>query len=226
MRSGVCGAVCRPACGAGKDSENKQPLLCESSSRACVRVSTAVGSSDAEGEGWGCRRHRGGRGVGAAETDWGAGAARRDGGRTLACSLLRQARGSACLPPGPWFPARRGRATVLAARRRGNWEPVRGGPRSAPTVAQAAGERQRGPAPLGLRRRGSRAGLAPGASVAGSPGKRRCAGKGARAWRRSIGRPPGGGLAGHVPAAAGPPEPAVTKPAHAPVRLRSRYSVL
>ncbi|CAO2605795.1 CCHC-type zinc finger nucleic acid binding protein, partial [Lemmus lemmus] len=48
VRSGVCGAVCRPACGAGKDSENKQPLLCESPSRACVRVSTAVGSSDAE----------------------------------------------------------------------------------------------------------------------------------------------------------------------------------
>lgn len=71
MRSGVCGAVCRPACGAGKDSENKQPLICESSSRACVRVSTAVGSSDAEGEGWGCKPRRGGRGVGVAETDRG-----------------------------------------------------------------------------------------------------------------------------------------------------------
>lgn len=44
--------------------------------------------------------------------------------------------------------------------------------------------------------------------MAGSPGTRRCAGKGARARGRSVGRPPGGGLAGHVPAAAGPQEPA------------------
>lgn len=97
---------------------------------------------------------------------------------------------------------------------------MRGGPRSAPTVAQAAGERRRGPAPLGLRGRGSRAGLAPGASVAGSPGTRRCAGEGARARGRSVGRPPGGGLAGHVPAAAGPQEPARDEARARPCKAR------
>nr|CAI9713718.1 unnamed protein product [Rangifer tarandus platyrhynchus] len=34
VRSGVCGAVCRPACGAGRDPENKQPRLREPSSRS------------------------------------------------------------------------------------------------------------------------------------------------------------------------------------------------
>lgn len=46
--SGMCGAMCRPTCGTGKDPENKQPMLCESSSWSYVRVSSAVSSSDAE----------------------------------------------------------------------------------------------------------------------------------------------------------------------------------
>lgn len=121
MRSGVCGAVCRPACGAGKDPENKQPLLCESSSWSYVRVSSAVSSSDAEGERRGCSLRSGGRRVGAAEMDGRAGTARRDGGRTLACALLRQGAGlgpTAASAPGSGPPHSGGLAGGLAVLRR------------------------------------------------------------------------------------------------------------
>lgn len=50
MRSGVCGAVCRPACGAGKDPENKQSLSCEPFLRAASESPPLRTCLDAEGE--------------------------------------------------------------------------------------------------------------------------------------------------------------------------------
>lgn len=64
VRSGVCGAVCRPACGAGKDPENKQPLPCERSSSGLRQSLRRCGSaqtpkvrtrSRGRGGGWGSR---------------------------------------------------------------------------------------------------------------------------------------------------------------------------
>lgn len=66
MCSGVCGAVCRTVCGAGKDlPENKQPLICDPLTSACSHSPSLRAHSDPEGEGqewgWGlggprCRR--------------------------------------------------------------------------------------------------------------------------------------------------------------------------
>lgn len=226
MRSGVCGAVCRPACGAGKDPENKQPLLCESSSWSYVRVSSAVSSSDAEGERRGCSLRSGGRRVGAAETDGRAGTARRDGGRTLACALLRQARGSARLPPRPQVLARRTRAGWRAA-----WPSYGAGPR--------AGARGLPHGHAGLIRAATRPGalgakarrVARGPSAEGQ--------RGGNSWNGAVWR-------GRAPARGGGPQAErrlqawramcqrlrglrigpVTKPAHAAVRLRSVDSAL
>lgn len=104
MRSGVCGAVCRPACGAGKDPEDKQPPLCESPSWFYVRVSSAVGSSDAEGERRGCSLRNGGGGVGAAERDGGPElrGAMAAAPRPAPCCVRRGARPDRRLGPSFW----------------------------------------------------------------------------------------------------------------------------
>jgi hypothetical protein len=175
VRSGVCGAVCRPACGAGKDPENKQPLLCESPSWFFVRVSSAVGSSDAEGERRGCSLRNGGGGVGAAETDGGPElrGAMAAAPRPAPCCVRRGARPERRLGSSFW-PAVLWRASCPscgAGTRAGAW-----GPLLAPRATQASSVWRRGPAPLGPRRGESRAGLAPRASVAGTPGTGRCGG--------------------------------------------------
>lgn len=175
MRSGVCGAVCRPACGAGKDPENKQPLLCESPSWVYVRVSSAVGSSDAEGESRWYNLRNGGLWVGTAETDGGP---ELRGTMAAApwpapCCVRRGARPDCRLGRSFW-PAALGRVfwpscgagTGVGAR----------GPRSGPTATQASVVWPPGLASLGPRRGGSRAGLAPRASVAGTPETGRCGG--------------------------------------------------
>lgn len=190
MRSGVCGAVCRPACGAGKDSENKQSLLCQSPSWFYVRVSSTVGSSDAEGESRGCSLRNGGRGVGAAETDGGP---ELRGPMAAApwpapCCVRRGARPDCRLGPNFW-PAALGRAfwpSCGAGTRAGVREPL-----SAPRATQASSVWRRGPAPLGSRRGGSRAGLAPRASVAGTHGTGRCGG-GERLLEMEVPRPSSG----------------------------------
>jgi hypothetical protein len=131
-------------------------------------------------------------GSGQAEEDRGVGAARRDGGRTSACALLRQADSSAALPrrtrlfvpppanpsapPSVWESGRPGRAGPQGGRRR---------PRR--PWGEAGASRSRSGAP--------RAGAAGSRRRAAA---RREAGVGARAGR--VPRPAPGGRAGGTPA--------------------------
>lgn len=103
--------------------------------------------------------------------------------------------------PVSGLPHSGGRPGRPAARALG---PEREGLAPLPRATQASFVWRRGLAPLGPRRGESRAGLAPRARVAGTPGTGRCDGASSCSRWTFVGRAPGGGLAGHVPAAAGP----------------------
>lgn len=144
----------------------------------------------------------------------------------MACALLRQARGSARLPPGPEFLARRTRAGVLAVLRRGHWGRCAGaslGPHGHAGLSRVATR----PGVLGAEARR----VARGPSTEGQ-----CGGK---SWNWAVWR-------GTAPGRGGGPQAErrveawramcqrlrglstrpVTKPAHAAVVLRSLDSVL
>lgn len=179
MRSGVCGAVCRSACGAGKDPENKQPLSCEPPSPACVRVSAAADRSDAEGEAGV------GSGAGVRADPRAAGRARGggDGGRAPACAAAASGGKRGCRRPGPGQRPTVGRLPPGTRRR------------LLPGRAQAQPRSRRGRAPLGRRLGlwGLRGGGGFGGNVLGGG---RVGGE-ASEWREE-GTGPG---AGHVPRA-------------------------
>lgn len=226
MRSGVCGAVCRPACGAGKDSENKQSLLCESPSWFYVRVSSSVSSSDAEGESRGCSLRNGGRGVGAAETDGGP---ELRGPMAAApwpapCCVRRGARPDCRLGPNFW-PAALGRAF---------WPSCGAGTRAGVRGASLGPQGHAGL--IRVATRPGALGAEAGRVARGPSAEGQCGGN---SWNGAVWR-------GRAPARGGGPQAElrveawramcqrlrglrtwpVTKPAHAPVRLRSLDSVL
>lgn len=111
MRNGVCGAVCRPACGAGEDPENKQPLPREPPSRPASESPPLRAPPTPKVRPRACRGPRcGGRG-------------RRVGSREAAMAaalrpapLLRQA-GNGPPPPGPGLRPAAGRPPALPAAR-------------------------------------------------------------------------------------------------------------
>lgn len=130
MRSGVCGAVCRPACGAGKDPENKQPLPAEPPSPG-LRPESPLPAGPlrrrevrAEGGGWGPGWGKGGgppRRVGpAAEAGTDEGEAREEAAMAAALGpaprLLRQAGSSAAAARGSGTRRDWARATLSVLR--------------------------------------------------------------------------------------------------------------
>lgn len=165
MRSGVCGAVCRPACGAGKDPENKQPLPCEPPSpgprpslRRCGPAQTP--KVRARSRAWG-RGASAGRAVAEADGEVGSGSAAMAAALWPAL-LLRQAGNSAAAAvPGPGF-----RAAAVGRPRRPSFrlgKPGRraSGPLPGPGRAPGRGLKRRRPGPCALgtealRPRGSR----------------------------------------------------------------------
>lgn len=141
------------------------------------------------------------------------GAARRDGGRLLACALLRQSRGLAWPPPQPGFrpSALRGRSATPEGCCRGR----RAGSSPGAQVARATDGGEEAGA-LGLRRRGSR--TEPPESVWRELVE--CGGEGRLAAARFARPSAGWRPVGHGPAAPGLGNRRVTKPARRKVRSR------
>lgn len=217
MRSGVCGAVCRPACGAGRVPENKQPPLRELPSRSAPESRPLRAPATRK------VRPRAGRGPrrGGRPRAEGRARAAAMAAALRPAPLLRQA-GSRPPPPGPGLRRTAGCPRALPAARDAG--PPRWGLRDPAAPGPPPGG-VRGRASLGLRRGLRAAGRGwLGGKVRG----------GGRVGRARGGGGPGPGLAGHVPKGSSGPGGASEKlsaqggrhPAGKPVRLRASVSVL